>query len=357
MELRPGMVVSATAHAAVLAWVIFGFISAPPLEAATEPLPVEILTPAQFDHLTKGTMHGKELSSGKVEAKKVAVPTPEPKPDLPEAKENVTPPPPAPAPPPRAAEAKPEPRKAPEPKPAPPPKPKVAEAKPVPPKPVADDSIPVRKPPPEKKVDRREMADLDKLIDKAAEKPEPKPQPKKVDRRDKADLTKLFDAADQPQPRPAKPTPEKRIARFDPTKIAALIDRRDPGRVAPTAQAVSATSSAGIQNGVDGRLSVTERRMIDGMVRQQVERCWNPPAGAMGADNLRVRVQFALNADGSLSGGPAVTNTSSAPYFQVAAESASRAVRECAPLHLPAQYYSYWKDVEITFDPRDMMGG
>jgi colicin import membrane protein len=342
------MVVSATVHAAVLAWVIFGFVSAPPLATATEPLPVELLTPAQFDHLTKGTMHGKDLNAGKVEAKKQAVPTPEPKPDLPDAKENVTPPPPVPAPPPREAEARP----APKPKPAPPPKPKVAEAKPVPPKPVAEDAVPVKKPP-EKKVDKREMAALDKLIDQAAAKP--KPPPKRVDRHDKADLAKLIDAADRDPPK--RPTPEKHIARFDPTKIAALIDRRDPGRVAPAAQAVSATSSAGIQGGVDGRLSATQRRMLDCMVRDQVERCCNPPAGALGADNLRVRVQFALNADGSLSGGPAVTNTSSAPYFRVAAESAARAVRQCAPLHLPAQYYSYWKDVEITFDPRDMMGG
>jgi colicin import membrane protein len=349
------MVVSATAHAAVLAWVIFGFVSEPPFAAATEPLPVEILTPAQFDHLTKGTLHGKELNSGKVAAKKIAAPTPEPKPDLPDAKENVTPPSPPPAPAHHEAEKK------------PPPKPKLAEAKPAPkpplpkpappPKPVADDAAPVKKPPPAKKVDKQQMAELDKLIDHAAEKPAPKPQPKKVDRRDKADLAKLIDASDRPQAKPAHPTPEKHIEKFDPTKIAALIDRRDPGRVAPTAQAVSATGTAGIRDGVDGRLSVTQRRMIDGMVREQVEHCWNPPAGAVGADNLRVRVQFSLNADGSLSGAPAVTNTSSAPYFQVAAESAARAVRECSPLRLPAQFYSYWKDVEITFDPRDMMGG
>jgi colicin import membrane protein len=356
VELRPGIVVSALAHGVVIAWAIFGFISVPPLDAATEPLPVEILTPSQFDHLTKGTMHGKELNSGKVEAKKVAPPTPEPKPaDLPDAKADVTPPPPPPAP--KQAEKP----------PAPPPKPKVAEAKPVPvpkpapapkPKPVAD-AAPEKKPVPEKKVDKQEMADLTKMIDSAVAKPEPKPALKKVDRHEKASLDKLIDhVADQPEPKKAvRPTPDKRVAKFDPTKIAALIDRRDPGRVAPAAAQASATSSAGIRDGLDGRLSITQRRMIDGMVREQVERCWSPPAGAMGSDDLKVRVRFSLNADGSLSGSPGVMNASAAPYFQVAAESAARAVRQCAPLRLPTQFYSYWKDVEITFDPHDMMGG
>jgi colicin import membrane protein len=93
------------------------------------------------------------------------------------------------------------------------------------------------------------------------------------------------------------------------------------------------------------------------MVRQQVERCWSPPAGAIGADDLQVQLAFSLNRDGSLSGRPSIVNRSGAPYFQAAAESARTAVYQCSPLRLPARDYDYWKEVQITFDPRDMRGG
>jgi colicin import membrane protein len=41
----------------------------------------------------------------------------------------------------------------------------------------------------------------------------------------------------------------------------------------------------------------------------------------------------------------------------VAAESALRAVRRCQPYTMPAAKYDIWRDVEVTFDPRDMFGG
>ena len=42
-----------------------------------------------------------------------------------------------------------------------------------------------------------------------------------------------------------------------------------------------------------------------------------------------VVLQFGLNRDGSVSGEPFVTNLSGNPLFQVAAESATRAVLRC----------------------------
>jgi colicin import membrane protein len=73
----------------------------------------------------------------------------------------------------------------------------------------------------------------------------------------------------------------------------------------------------------------------------------NPPV-----PTLRIR----LNQDGSLSGEPTVANASSDPLFQVAADSASRAARRCAPLRIPAQfvpYYQDWKDLRVNFNLRD----
>jgi hypothetical protein len=42
----------------------------------------------------------------------------------------------------------------------------------------------------------------------------------------------------------------------------------------------------------------------------------------------------------------------------VAAESAMSAVKKCAPYSfMPVAKYEAWKDVEVTFDPRDMFRG
>ena len=42
----------------------------------------------------------------------------------------------------------------------------------------------------------------------------------------------------------------------------------------------------------------------------------------------------------------------------MAAESALRAIRSCAPYNfMPAAKYEAWKEVEVNFDPREMFGG
>ena len=54
---------------------------------------------------------------------------------------------------------------------------------------------------------------------------------------------------------------------------------------------------------------------------------------------------------------PVVTNHASHVLFQIAAESATRAVRRCQPFRLPASKYEAWRDVEVKFDPNDMFRG
>ena len=43
--------------------------------------------------------------------------------------------------------------------------------------------------------------------------------------------------------------------------------------------------------------------------------------------------------------------------YRAAAESALRAVRDprCSPLNLPPEKYSLWRDMIVTFDPKDML--
>jgi hypothetical protein len=86
-------------------------------------------------------------------------------------------------------------------------------------------------------------------------------------------------------------------------------------------------------------------------LRDQIQACWNPPTGAGNASDLVVSLRVQLRTDGTLSADPQLVNRGSHRDFQVAAESAMRAVRRCQPYSLATSTYDTWKDVEITFDP------
>jgi hypothetical protein len=75
------------------------------------------------------------------------------------------------------------------------------------------------------------------------------------------------------------------------------------------------------------------------------------------AKELIVRIRLQLREDGSLSANPTLLNHGSHPIFQIAAESAMRAIKRCQPYTLPIAKYAVWRDVEVTFDPRDMFRG
>ncbi len=44
-------------------------------------------------------------------------------------------------------------------------------------------------------------------------------------------------------------------------------------------------------------------------------------------------------------------------FYRVAAESAARAVRRCAPYNLPKDRYDQWSEIDLNFDPSQMLGG
>jgi colicin import membrane protein len=90
-------------------------------------------------------------------------------------------------------------------------------------------------------------------------------------------------------------------------------------------------------------------------LRARLAQCWNPPAGVADARNLNVEVRMLLKQDGSLSAEPKVLNHSTNPLFQIAAETALRAIRTCAPFtFLPVAKFELWKDIEINFNPEYM---
>lgn len=102
-------------------------------------------------------------------------------------------------------------------------------------------------------------------------------------------------------------------------------------------------------------LSISEKDMI----RSQFIKCWSVPAGARDADSLVVQLRVKVNQDGSVTDAKLAADEGryySDSFFRAAADSAIRAVWKCSPLqHLPPDKYSSWKDMELTFDPREML--
>ena len=90
-------------------------------------------------------------------------------------------------------------------------------------------------------------------------------------------------------------------------------------------------------------------------LRVQIQRGWNVPSGALDAEGLKVSVQFKLDPSGAIEGSPdIISGGGSAGVERAAAESARRAVLQCAPYNLPADKYDAWADVIVHFDPSEM---
>ena len=96
------------------------------------------------------------------------------------------------------------------------------------------------------------------------------------------------------------------------------------------------------------------------MIRGQFIKCWTVPAGAMNAETLISRVNVKLSQDGTVTGVALVSDQMgryrSDPFFKAAADSAMRAVWKCSPLqNLPPDNYGAWKELELSFDPSEML--
>jgi colicin import membrane protein len=133
-----------------------------------------------------------------------------------------------------------------------------------------------------------------------------------------------------------------------------LLDKRAPQRQAALGATLNDAPSLGAPTGSAMTLSMNE---LDAL-RARLRDCWDVPVGVRDARDLVVTVRIQFKKDGSLTSDPTVVNRSPQPVFQVASESAVRAIRKCAPFSfLPPAKYEAWKDVEVNFDPREMFGG
>lgn len=299
--MKTGVTISTVGHAAALLWGMLAFVASPYKSDPVEAMPIDIISATEFSQITAGS--------------KTAPKTAAPKPLVE----------------------------------------KVAPAKPV------DD-------PSAKVVDTKEI--------KAATEtppplPEPKPKPKPVEKVEKkvepkrdliAEALKKDDAKKKPEPKkeakvPTPPTPpkkEEQQPKFDPRQVEALLDKRTPQRLAAAGDALNPIVALGASTGLAAQLSQSE---LDAL-RARLAQLWSPPAGAKNPDELVVLIRLQLNKDGTLAGPPMVMTSGRTPLFMASRDSAIRAVLRGQPFNmLRPEHYEQWKDIEITFDPRDMVRG
>jgi colicin import membrane protein len=327
--MKPGMTISCVGHAAALAFGLMA-ISAQPMEAPpVQALPVSFVSEKDFSQMTQGVKNAPQLKvpdikplADKVDETK-SVDQLAPKVS---AKPEITTPAAKPV-----SEAKPEPKTEPKNEPK-------TESK----------TEPKTGPKPELKTEL-------KPAPKPADKPD-KPKPPEYRPDQIANLLKKDAAKDPPKQQDAPVQPARETtSKFDANQVAQLLDKREPQRQVATAQSLNESATLGAAIGAqDARLSQSE---IDAL-RARISSCWSPPAGIDANSRVYVVLRVLFKADGSMVQAPTLVEGSASALGPALAESAKRALLLCQPFTmLRPEHYDQWKDLELKFDPHELLGG
>ena len=221
------------------------------------------------------------------------------------------------------------------------------------------------------------------MLKPAEEKPEPpKPEPERPKQAPKQaseapprpvappkeeltvpDKTKVPEKKVEEKPKPKPPEPKKRPvvkedAKTPPTEDpfqSLLKNLQEAKPEAAEGEGTKPVTPAAQPIPLGEQMSMTE---LDAL-RQQLAQCWNVLAGARYAEDLVVDIKLYMNQDGTVRQAGVVDqlryNTDT--IFRAAADSALRAVRDpsCSPFRLPPEKYNQWKNMTVTFDPREIL--
>jgi len=189
---------------------------------------------------------------------------------------------------------------------------------------------------------------------KAKEKPDRIPMPE-----DKKDKKKLIEKKQNPEEikpeiRQASEFEKKEI--IDTNQIAALIDKAKEVTAKKEEEQKQLTQSS-VKNSFASGLTLSEEDAL----RAQIFGCWSVPLGLPYDDNLLVRIKLKLKKDGTVLRSEILDhermNKPGQKFYKILAESALRAVRICQPLKVPPTGYDKWKDIQLNFNPTEMLKG
>tara|TARA_Y100000591_G_scaffold325228_1_gene345867 strand:- start:502 stop:1236 length:735 start_codon:yes stop_codon:yes gene_type:complete len=205
-----------------------------------------------------------------------------------------------------------------------------------------------------KKEEERLVSEQAPPAAKAKEKPDRIPLPKEAKEEKKIVKKKQNPEEVKPEIRQASEFEKKEI--IDTNQIAALIDK------AKEEEAVKQKKTDKItQNSRKNSFATGLTLSQEDALRAQIFGCWSVPLGLPYDEDLLVRIKLQLKKDGTIMKSEILDhqrmNMPSQKFYKVLAESALRAVRLCQPLKVPPTGYDKWKDLQLNFNPTEMLKG
>ena len=189
---------------------------------------------------------------------------------------------------------------------------------------------------------------------KAKEKPDRIPMPEDSNKEKKLVKKKQNPEEIKPEIRQSSEFEKKELV--DTNQIAALIDKAKEEEAVKNKSTNKLTQSS-VKNSFATGLTLSEEDAL----RAQIFGCWSIPLGLPYDDNLLVRIKLELKKDGTIIKSEILDhermNKPSQKFYKILAESALRAVRLCQPLKVPPTGYEKWKNIQLNFDPTEMLRG
>ena len=205
-----------------------------------------------------------------------------------------------------------------------------------------------------KKEEKRVVSDQAPPSAKAKEKPDRIPMPN--EKKEKKELVKKKQNPEEIKPEIRQSSEFEKKEIVDTNQIAALIDKAKEEE-AIKQQNTNKISQSSVKNSFATGLSLSEEDAL----RAQIFGCWSVPLGLPYNENLLVRIKLNLKKDGTIMKSEILDhermNRPGQKFYKVLAESALRAVRLCQPLKVPPTGYEKWKDIQLNFNPAEMLKG
>ena len=205
-----------------------------------------------------------------------------------------------------------------------------------------------------KKEEERLVSEQAPPAAKAKEKPDRIPLPNEK-KEEKQILKKKQNPEEvKPEIRQASEFEKKEI--INTNQIAALIDKAKEEEAVRQKKEDKITQSSQKNSFATG-LTLSQEDAL----RAQIFGCWSVPLGLPYDENLLVRIKLQLKQDGTIMKSEILDhqrmNKPGQKFYKVLAESALRAVRLCQPLKVPPTGYDKWKNLQLNFNPAEMLKG
>jgi hypothetical protein len=189
---------------------------------------------------------------------------------------------------------------------------------------------------------------------KAKEKPDRIPLPNEKKEEKKIVKKKQNPEEVKPEIRQSSEFEKKEIV--DTNQIAALIDKAKEQAASKQKEKDKITQSSK-KNSFASGLTLSQEDAL----RAQIFGCWSVPLGLPYNEDLLVRIKLSLKKDGTITKSEILDhqrmNRPGQKFYKVLAESALRAVRLCQPLKVPPTGYDKWKEIQLNFNPTEMLKG